>query len=195
MIICCFTSLSRILHLYGDVRRWRDLCSALRANSLWAGRGLYRAAPSIAKTWPSVFPVSSEGPSAGPLPLSNIPGSAYRRLFSNIYRDLNFRGWRIQMGRNRQISLDWYCVQWSKEWYQFHKFGRKYKMMILHVRFFKTFSPPLEFIKKYVWWILGYIFNCKRIFFFILKVNIFFSKTLGKINPTFITILIIPFVD
>jgi hypothetical protein len=48
LIICCFTSRSRIFHLYG---RWRasKFRPMLSAQGLWAGRDLYRATPAVTR--------------------------------------------------------------------------------------------------------------------------------------------------
>jgi hypothetical protein len=59
----CFTSCSRIFHLYGNVTitgEGLQNLGMLDAQGLWEGVDLYRATPTVTHT--SVFLVSSEGP-------------------------------------------------------------------------------------------------------------------------------------
>jgi hypothetical protein len=52
LIICCFTSRSRIFHLYGDViitGRDAKFRPMLSAHGLWAGRDLYHATPAVTR--------------------------------------------------------------------------------------------------------------------------------------------------
>jgi hypothetical protein len=65
LVVYCFTSRSRIFHLYGDVNITGEglqnlgLCSALRA---FEQGGIF-IVPHLLRHGASVFPVSSEGPS------------------------------------------------------------------------------------------------------------------------------------